>query len=182
KLYAHDAAAVSRAIEYALRLKARVVEHDEKEAGERECLNYGHTLAHALETASGFTMPHGRAVADGMRFASRLSGMAAGQTSDMAGGAVRAVQAGRVTCASQAGQAADFINEQDALLDKLGLAFASRDANYGVDGLYEHMLGDKKARGGVPRFVLVDKPGTWHVAPMERDVVTQALRGFYQQS
>lgn len=46
--------------------KAKIVADDEKESGERKLLNLGHTVGHALETLSGFTMPHGIAVAKGM--------------------------------------------------------------------------------------------------------------------
>lgn len=53
--------------------KARVVARDEREGGLRRILNFGHTLGHAVEKSSGYTMPHGLAVAVGMAFASRLS-------------------------------------------------------------------------------------------------------------
>jgi 3-dehydroquinate synthase len=55
-------------------LKAQVVELDEKEAGLRAILNYGHTLGHAFEALSGFSgMVHGEAVAIGMVLASAVS-------------------------------------------------------------------------------------------------------------
>lgn len=53
---------VSRAVD----IKRRVVESDEREAGERRLLNFGHTLGHALEAQSHFRLSHGRAVAAGM--------------------------------------------------------------------------------------------------------------------
>jgi len=54
-------------------LKAQVVELDEKEAGLRESLNYGHTLGHALETVAGYrSLVHGEAVAIGMALAARI--------------------------------------------------------------------------------------------------------------
>lgn len=53
--------------------KARVVALDEREGGLRRTLNFGHTLGHAFEKSSGYTLPHGFAVAVGMAFASRLS-------------------------------------------------------------------------------------------------------------
>jgi 3-dehydroquinate synthase len=53
--------------------KASVVTGDEKEEGLRRILNFGHTLGHALEHASGYTMNHGLAVGAGMVFAARLS-------------------------------------------------------------------------------------------------------------
>ncbi len=55
-------------------IKAQVVEMDEKEAGLRAILNYGHTLGHAFETLSGYQcLVHGEAVAIGMVLASRIS-------------------------------------------------------------------------------------------------------------
>ncbi|MHB1987498.1 MAG: 3-dehydroquinate synthase family protein [Acidimicrobiales bacterium] len=61
-------------------LKARIVSADERESGARMILNYGHTLAHALEatgfagdTASGGALRHGEAVAVGLCFAARLA-------------------------------------------------------------------------------------------------------------
>ena len=52
---------IARCIAY----KAGVVERDEKELGERKLLNLGHTVGHAIEKCSGFTIPHGHAVAGG---------------------------------------------------------------------------------------------------------------------
>jgi len=55
--------------------KAAVCLRDPTDRGEREGLNLGHTFAHALEAASGYTVPHGRAVALGLLAALRLSGL-----------------------------------------------------------------------------------------------------------
>ncbi|OPY10746.1 MAG: 3-dehydroquinate synthase [Syntrophus sp. PtaU1.Bin005] len=60
-------------IERSCRIKKGVVEIDEQESGFRRILNFGHTLGHALEAASKFTLPHGKAVALGMTAASRIS-------------------------------------------------------------------------------------------------------------
>lgn len=66
--------AVERMILHCCRIKAEVVELDEKENGIRAVLNYGHTLGHALETLSGYSqMVHGEAVAIGMALAARIS-------------------------------------------------------------------------------------------------------------
>ncbi len=66
-------------------LKAQVVEIDEKEAGLRAVLNYGHTLGHALETLAGYReLVHGEAVAMGMALAVRIC-MAKGYCSDTDG-------------------------------------------------------------------------------------------------
>jgi 3-dehydroquinate synthetase len=55
--------------------KAAVCLRDPLDRGERAQLNLGHTFAHALEAASGYTLPHGRAVALGLLAALRLSGL-----------------------------------------------------------------------------------------------------------
>ena len=55
-----------------VQLKAQVVSEDEKEVGLRQILNFGHTLGHALESASNFEMAHGSAIALGMVLEARL--------------------------------------------------------------------------------------------------------------
>jgi 3-dehydroquinate synthase len=59
-------------VERAIRMKAGVVGTDLREAGQREMLNYGHTLAHAIEVAEDYMIPHGEAVAVGMMFAAAV--------------------------------------------------------------------------------------------------------------
>jgi 5-deoxy-5-amino-3-dehydroquinate synthase len=56
-----------------VRIKADVVSSDEREGGRRAILNYGHTLGHALETAGGYDLRHGEAVAIGLVFAAELA-------------------------------------------------------------------------------------------------------------
>lgn len=60
------------AIAACVRCKAEVVGADERESGRRAILNYGHTLAHALETASGYELRHGEAVAIGLIYAAEV--------------------------------------------------------------------------------------------------------------
>lgn len=56
-----------------VRIKAEVVASDEREAGRRAILNYGHTLAHAIETAGSYDVRHGEAVAVGLVFAAEVA-------------------------------------------------------------------------------------------------------------
>ena len=56
-----------------VKIKADIVGVDERESGRRAVLNYGHTLGHALETATDFALAHGEAVAVGMMFAAHLA-------------------------------------------------------------------------------------------------------------
>ncbi len=73
-LMRRDPAALAHAIETSCRDKARVVMADEREAGVRALLNFGHTFGHAIEGAMGYgRWLHGEAVAAGMLMAARLS-------------------------------------------------------------------------------------------------------------
>jgi len=56
-----------------IRIKAAIVAADEREGGVRATLNYGHTLAHAIETAGGYDLRHGEAVAIGLIYAAALA-------------------------------------------------------------------------------------------------------------
>ncbi len=65
---------LSEVVALCCRIKARVVEQDEKESGLRAVLNYGHTLGHAFELLSGYSgLVHGEAVAIGMTLAAEIS-------------------------------------------------------------------------------------------------------------
>lgn len=70
---AGDTETLRALILHSVRYKAAVVEEDERESGPRAVLNYGHTVAHGLEAAAGYDLPHGEAVAAGMISAARLS-------------------------------------------------------------------------------------------------------------
>ena len=73
-LLARDASALTHAIRVSCGIKAAIVAADEREAGERALLNFGHTFGHAIEAAAGYgTWLHGEAVAAGMVLAARLS-------------------------------------------------------------------------------------------------------------
>jgi 3-dehydroquinate synthase len=73
RLLARDKQALEHAIRRSIQIKARVVSRDERESGLREILNYGHTFAHALESATRYKkFQHGEAVAWGMMCAALL--------------------------------------------------------------------------------------------------------------
>jgi 3-dehydroquinate synthase len=148
-LLARDPDVVGEAVRRCVVFKSHVVSVDEEEAGVRECLNYGHTFGHAIENVAGYgVIPHGLAVAEGMRFAARL-----------------AVEAG-------AGSR-DFVRRQDAILDELGLpAFSSA---WPTGELLVAMHSDKKARSGSVRFVLVGAPGSWGCNAVDDRVIREHL-------
>ena len=148
-LLARDSEAVQEAVLRSVAFKSSVVSTDEEEEGVRECLNYGHTLGHAVENVAGYgAIPHGLAVAEGMRFAVRL--------------AVEVLGASR-----------DFVNRQDAMLDNLGLPALS--SAWPVGELLKAMRSDKKARSGSVRFVLADAPGSWSCSAVEDRVILEHL-------
>ncbi len=129
-------AALEQAVARAVRAKARVVRADEREreGGRRTALNYGHTLAHAIEAARGYRgILHGEAVAIGMRAAAALSVQLAGL--------------------SEAARA-----RQDALLDRLGLP-ARMPKHTPLARLLEAMRHDKKRAPAGPRWVLTTRVG-----------------------
>lgn len=86
---------LEEAIASAVRIKARIVERDERESGERVLLNLGHTLGHALEAATAYRrFTHGEAVGYGLEFAVDLSerlGLATGPSARRMRAAIRAV-------------------------------------------------------------------------------------------
>jgi 3-dehydroquinate synthase len=80
RLLARDPDALAHAIRRCCEIKAEVVAEDEREAGRRAILNFGHTFGHAIEHCQGYGQwLHGEAVAAGMVMAARLSGLAAGE-------------------------------------------------------------------------------------------------------
>jgi 3-dehydroquinate synthase len=144
-----EEAAVLSAVMMAAGFKARVVSGDEREAADREALNYGHTLAHALERELGYgNVTHGAAVAEGLRFAARL--------------AVSAV-----------GAPVEWAQRQERLLDALGLAAMGGECDAGM--LLAAMRSDKKARAGQMRLVLSTAPGEWRVEPVDERMLGDAL-------
>jgi 3-dehydroquinate synthase len=116
------------------RLKADIVEQDEREeTGLRAVLNYGHTFAHAFETAAGYgTWLHGEAVAAGMVCASRL-----------------AERRGLI--------GAELTERQRLLLKRFSLPIAPE--TWPPDGLLTTMRSDKKALAGKMRFILPRRLG-----------------------
>ncbi len=126
-----DAGALAGIIARSCEIKADVVSKDEREAGLRAILNFGHTVGHAIETAENYTMRHGEAVAIGMVYAARLardSGLCSPSVPDRIEKLIRAY-----------GLPADL----SALKRKPS-----------VTGLMDTMQVDKKAEAGKVRFIL----------------------------
>ncbi|WP_066291645.1 3-dehydroquinate synthase [Arthrobacter sp. B6] len=130
-----QSAVLRELIERAIAVKAKVVSEDLKESGLREILNYGHTLGHAIELVERYSWRHGAAVSVGMMFAAELA-RSVGRLSD-----------------------ADA-DRHRSILETLGLPVTYRRDRW--QGLLDGMRRDKKSRGDLLRFVVLDgvaKPG-----------------------
>ena len=73
QLSAREEQALEAIVARAVEIKCGIVQHDEREAGRRMVLNFGHTVGHALETVTGYTLSHGAAVAIGICVEARLA-------------------------------------------------------------------------------------------------------------
>ena len=141
---------VCELIERTVRVKVHHVSSDLKEQGLREFLNYGHTLGHAIEQIEHFRWRHGNAVAVGMVFAAELS--------NLLGYIDR-----------------DLVDYHRSLLGALGLPTSWGGGSW--SDVLALMHRDKKARGNMLRFVVLDRVG--HVIHLENppmEAVEEAFR------
>ncbi|GII05891.1 3-dehydroquinate synthase [Planobispora takensis] len=134
-----------------VQVKADVVGADLRESGLREILNYGHTLAHAIERVEDYRMRHGEAVAIGMVYAAELSHLD-----------------GRI--------GAGIVERTRAILSSVGLPTAYRKEAW--PALRDHMRLDKKSRGATLRFVVLDDLAK--VSPLENPA-EDLLEAAYQK-
>jgi len=132
-LLAKDAAALAHAIHRSCEIKAEIVAADEREAGERALLNFGHTFGHAIEAAQGYgKWLHGEAVAAGM------------------------------VCAAKLSQRACALSPSDTQRLARLLAAAQlpiEPPRIPVERWLDLMARDKKVEGGALRFVLLEQLG-----------------------
>ncbi|MYJ13529.1 MAG: bifunctional shikimate kinase/3-dehydroquinate synthase, partial [Acidimicrobiia bacterium] len=129
-------------------LKAEIVASDERESGRRMLLNYGHTLAHALEIAGGFGLRHGEAVAVGLVYAAEV-----------------ARRLGRID--------GDRVAEHRQVVGTYGLP-SSLPGGAEPDELIDLFGRDKKAVGGLT-LVLDGPSGPEPVRGVDRAVLAEAL-------
>jgi 3-dehydroquinate synthase len=141
--------AVARCVD----IKRNLVEKDERDTGDRQLLNFGHTLGHAIEKCSGFSMPHGHAVAMGMVLMAR-GAHALGLTQS------------------------DILPRLTRALDRWGLPSV---CPYGAEELYVAALADKKKQGVAFTVVLPERIGACRIAALDarrfRELVASALEG-----
>jgi 3-dehydroquinate synthase len=135
---------LKEAIKRSVELKANVVNQDEKEAGIRAVLNYGHTFAHVIENETNYkTYLHGEAVAIGMVMANEL-----------------AIELGLMT-PSQANTIKKMLQNAS-----LPTTYNIKD----VDSFYEHFFLDKKSANNTIKFILPNGIGDHKIvtnAPQE---------------
>ncbi len=129
-----DPEALGRLVAGSIRIKVGVVERDARESGERAILNFGHTLGHGVEVASGYAVRHGDAVAIGM-VAECGVGERLGVTRPGTGAAVRSA------------------------LEAFGLP-VSLPTHVDPAAVLEGTRSDKKVREGRVRYALIEVVGT----------------------
>ena len=133
-------------------IKAAIVASDEREGGARALLNYGHTLAHALETVGGHSLAHGEAVAVGLAFAAEL-----------------ARDLGRI------GQ--ERVDYHRHVVEEVYGLEAAPPSGLDLESLIETMARDKKALRGLT-FVLDSDRGLEVVERVDVSTVRRTLEAF----
>jgi len=130
-------------------VKAGVVARDFKESHEREILNYGHTLGHAIEKHSGYSLRHGEAVSIGMCFAAELSVKLSGLSGSIAE------------------QHREILQSLELPVTYLATAF---------DALFDLMQSDKKRGADGLRFVTLKALGATDRATASKELLNECYR------
>jgi 3-dehydroquinate synthase len=152
KILSLDRDALMYIIKRSCEIKAEVVSKDEREAGLRSILNFGHTIGHAIETVTGYRKYlHGEAVAIGMYLEAKLASMLT------------------------------FIDDKKAfrikaLIDSYGLP-SEKPLDINVEHILSSMELDKKAVAGKLKFILPEKIGS---VKIQEGVPEQAIRDVIQ--
>lgn len=152
-LISKDHSLLAYAVQRCCEIKASVVGADEREAGLRAILNFGHTFGHAIEAGVGYGVwLHGEGVAAGMVMAAELSH-----------------RLGMVDAA--------FVARLKALIERAGLPTKGPviDAADNAGRYLELMRIDKKSEAGEIRFVLIDGPGKAVVRPAPDALVREVI-------
>jgi 3-dehydroquinate synthase len=148
-LMARDKQALAYAVQRSCEIKAWVVGQDEREAGLRAILNFGHTFGHAIETGMGYgAWLHGEAVGCGMVLAAELS-----------------TRLGLMP--------ADFVTRLRRLIERAGLPVLA--PRLGLARYLELMRVDKKNEGGEIRFVVIEGLGKAGMRGASDELVAQVL-------
>ncbi|MBR6504013.1 MAG: 3-dehydroquinate synthase, partial [Firmicutes bacterium] len=130
-----------------IRIKRDIVQRDEKDTGERQLLNFGHTFGHGIEKCSGYEISHGRAVAMGMVL--------------MARGAAK-MGTGTEEC----------LHTLVRVIERAGLP---TETGFTADELFEAVLSDKKRAGDFITLVIPDHTGHCRLERMPVETAKQYL-------
>lgn len=135
KILEKDEKALLYIIKKSIELKKDIIEKDEKEAGLRQILNFGHTVGHALEAYYSYKIKHGYCVSQGIVLETKISNLT---------GNLNKKEEGEIV----------------SLLKKIGLPNNNNNyKNIDFDKLIDFMKLDKKARNQKPRFVILKRIG-----------------------
>jgi len=151
-----DEKALEEIVFQSVKIKAEIVEKDERDLGLRSVLNYGHTIGHAIESVSDFNLEHGRAVAIGMLAAARISNKMG------------------------------ILNKNElirlkSVIEKAGLPTEMPDL--AVEKIIQAMKHDKKVRQDKIRFVLLKSIGNVFITDeVSPSLVEEVLTGFNEET
>lgn len=133
-------------------IKQEIVEKDERDFGVRQLLNFGHTFGHALEKLSGYTLPHGQAVAIGMAMMARAC--------------------------HQKGLLPK--EERDALIEKIAACGLPTEPPYPQHQVWDAMARDKKRMEGGITLVLIRAIGDCYLQKLSMEEAHTFLQAGYQ--
>ncbi len=152
KILELDPDSIVHIIKRSCEIKADIVSEDEREAGVRAILNFGHTIGHALETLTGYDkLLHGEAVSIGMCYEAILSN-ALGKTGD------------------------ETVREIKSIVEDYGLP-SGMPEGIAPGSIMDTMMLDKKAVGGSLRFILPDRIGSVSIEKdIDKDYIIKVLR------
>jgi len=137
KIFSYDSEALTHIVKRSCEIKADVVERDEKESNLRKILNFGHTLGHAVENLSDYTISHGQAISIGM------------------------VWEGALACAMGIWKEEE-LKRLTTLLSKAGLSTQMPEGT-NINDIIDTMKLDKKSRAGHIEMVLPESIGAMSV-------------------
>ena len=141
---------------HSVRIKAAIAGRDEKESNERRVVNFGHTIGHALELLSGYRLPHGYAVGYGMLVEAKIAELL------------------NILSPKDCGYIASY-------LKSFGITSAPL-RKFPVEKVIKASKSDKKVRGGLPYYVLLESVGSVYkkdgqfAHPVKDSVVKKAFQ------
>ena len=130
-----------------LKIKANVVEKDEKESRLRMILNLGHTVGHAIETLSGYTISHGECVAKGIKYAINVSQRVFEFSDD----------------------------KKQCLLNLLSASGVDLTSNYDIKDILNQIKSDKKAGDNYVNFAVIEDVGSVKIVKLYYDEIENYL-------